>query len=66
MNPYLKYTGLAFQLLFFIGAGYWLGNFAGPWLGFSKSTGQGFGILLFLVFGLVHVLKEVLKDLNGQ
>jgi len=62
MNPYLKYTGLGFQLLFFIFAGYFIGKWASSYLGINETSGSAFGALFFLTFGLYKMIREVMKE----
>lgn len=62
MNTYLKYTGIAFQLLFLMAAGYFLGKWLGPKVGMTTSNGAVLGLMLFLVAGLYRLIKEVLDE----
>lgn len=64
MNSYLKYSGLAFQFLAYMLAGYWLGYWLGPYLGGSRDTSAVVGLLLFLVGGLYKIIREVLEELK--
>lgn len=62
MNTYLKYTGLAFQLLFLMAAGYYLGHWLGPKAGMSVSNGEVLGLMIFLLVGLYRLIKEVMDE----
>ena len=62
MSPYIKYTSLGFQLLFFIGAGYFLGKWGGPYIGIQESTAAAFGALIFLSLGLYKLVREVMQE----
>jgi hypothetical protein len=64
MNPYLKYTGMAFQLVFFILAGYWIGKWVANYFGGNETTGTAIGIIFFLGAGLFKIIRDVLKELN--
>jgi len=62
-NTWVKYSGLAFQFVAFLAAGYWLGSYLGSWLGWSKGNGELAGILFFLVTGLVKIIRDILREL---
>ena len=64
MNPYLKYSGMAFQLVFFILAGYYSGKYAGAALGWNQSTSSAVGLLFFLSTGLFKIIRDILKENN--
>lgn len=62
MNTYLKYTGMAFQLLFLMAAGYYMGQWMGPKVGLSVSSGAVLGLMFFLLVGLYRLIKEVMDE----
>jgi hypothetical protein len=62
MNPYLKYTGLGFQFAAYLLAGYYLGKYAGPFLGLSENAGIAIGMLVFLTGGLYKIIREILNQ----
>lgn len=61
-NRLAKYSGLAFQLLAFIGVGY----FVGSWIDSKWPSGQAIGTALmstlFLLIGLVYVIRDILRE----
>jgi len=64
MNPYLKYSGMAFQLILFLLVGYYLGKYVSGFLGISPSTGSAVGMLFFLLTGLFKIIRDILKEAN--
>lgn len=62
MNPYLKYTSLGFQLLFYVFAGYFIGKLIAQFFDFKETTGSVFGMLLFTAGGLYKIIREVLRE----
>jgi hypothetical protein len=62
MNPYLKYSGMAFQLVFFIFAGYYIGKYAGKVMGWNQSTASVVGLLFFMCTGLIKIIYDILKE----
>jgi len=57
-----KYSGLAFQLLVFIGLGYFLGNLVDEKYSFGQPYGAAFGATLFLILGMVYIIRDVLRE----
>ena len=55
---------MAFQLVFFILAGYYLGKYAGKVLGWNQSTSSAIGLLFFLSTGLYKIIRDILKENN--
>ncbi len=62
MNPYLKYSGMAFQLVFFLLAGYYLGKYLGGLLGFDPGSSAAFGMLFFLGTGMFKIIRDILRE----
>jgi hypothetical protein len=62
LNPYFKYSQLGIQLVAYILAGYWLGKWLGPKVGWKESSGMVLGIMFFLGLGLYKIIREVLKE----
>lgn len=62
MNPYLKYTSMGFQLLFFIIVGYYLGMGVARFFHLNESGGSAFGMLFFIAFGLMKLIREVIQE----
>ena len=62
MNPYIKYTGLAFQLILFIFSGYYFGKMIANYFGSDPVIGSVVGILTMLVLGLFRIIKDVRKE----
>ena len=59
LNPYLRFTSVAFQM----GGAIWLGNFFGNWLDTKFNTTYWENIMtLFVVFAAMYlVISQVLK-----
>ena len=57
-----KYSGLAFQLLAFIGVGYFIGS----WIDRIWKTETPYGTALvttaFLILGLIYLLRDVMRE----
>jgi F0F1-type ATP synthase assembly protein I len=57
-----KYSGLAFQLLAFIGVGYFIGSWIdGKWKA-DNPYGTALGATVFLILGLVYVLRDIMRE----
>jgi F0F1-type ATP synthase assembly protein I len=57
-----KYSGLAFQLLAFIGVGYFIGSWIdGMWKA-DNPYGTALGATVFLIIGLVYVLRDIMRE----
>lgn len=62
INRFAKYSGLAFQLLMFIGIGYFIGNWIdGKWKA-EQPYGTALGATLFLILGLAYVIRDILRE----
>jgi hypothetical protein len=53
---------MAFQLVFFILAGYYIGKYAGAAMGWNQSTTSAVGLLFFLSTGLFKIIRDILKE----
>jgi putative effector of murein hydrolase LrgA (UPF0299 family) len=62
MNPYLKYTNLAFQLILYIFAGNYFGKWIATYFHFNPSTGSAIGILIMLGLGLYKIIRDIMKE----
>jgi hypothetical protein len=62
MNPYLKYTNLAFQLILYIFSGYYFGKWIAEHLGYGNSAGSAIGILVMLMIGLTKIIRDLLQE----
>lgn len=60
---FVKYSGLAFQLLAYIGVGYFIGNFVDNRWNASETpyARAGFSIL-FLLIGLYSVVRDLIRE----
>ena len=61
INPFFKYSGLGFQLLFTIGAGVWIGIKIDNYLGSKQPWGAIICSLLFMAAGLYIFIKSLPK-----
>ncbi|MFN9979416.1 MAG: AtpZ/AtpI family protein, partial [bacterium] len=53
---------LAFQLLMFIGIGYFIGNWIdGKWKA-EQPYGTALGAIFFLILGLAYVIRDILRE----
>jgi membrane protein DedA with SNARE-associated domain len=57
-----KYSGLAFQLLAFIGVGYFIGNWVDTKWKSDQAYGTAFFATIFLLLGLVYVIRDILRE----
>jgi hypothetical protein len=62
MNPYLKYSGMAFQLILFLLAGFFGGKYLAHWLGWDEKVFSAVGMLIFLSGGLFSIVRNLLKE----
>jgi len=62
VNRLAKYSGLAFQLLIFIGVGYFIGNWMDSKFKAEQPYGAAFVSTLFLIIGLIYVIRDVLRE----
>lgn len=62
MNPFLKYSGLAFQMLAYVLAGYWAGHWIAVWTGMNPATGSVTGLMIFLTGGMAKIIRDILRD----
>lgn len=53
---------MAFQLVFFILAGFYIGKYAGAAMGWNQSTSSVIGLLFFLSSGLFKIIRDILKE----
>jgi F0F1-type ATP synthase assembly protein I len=57
-----KYSGLAFQLLAFIGVGYFIGSWIDETWKAKIPYGTALGATAFLIIGLIYVLRDVMRE----
>ncbi|MCU0449943.1 MAG: AtpZ/AtpI family protein [Bernardetiaceae bacterium] len=62
LNPYLKYSGLAFELAGAILLGWWLGQWVDRWLATAQPYGVLAGILLFLGAALARIIYSLTRE----
>ena len=61
-NRYMKYSGMAFQLIAGIVLGYWLGKKLDEWMG-NKSPWFTIGLSLFFTIGsLVLIIRDLMRE----
>ena len=61
-NRYMKYSGMAFQLIAGIVLGYWLGKKLDEWMG-NKAPWFTIGLSLFFTVGsLVLIIRDLMKE----
>ncbi len=61
-TKFVKYSGLAFQLLFYILIGYFIGNFIDKKLNNPTPYCTAFSSIVFLSLGLYSIIKDVLNS----
>ena len=58
-SAYLKYTGMAFEMLAYILVGYFIGSFLDKKVGTDKPYFTAGGTLLLLILYLVKVVRDL-------
>jgi F0F1-type ATP synthase assembly protein I len=59
LNPYLKFSGLAFELLAALALGWWAGSRLDAWLQTDKPVGTLACMMLCLLASLYHVIRSL-------
>jgi len=62
VNELAKYSGMAFQLLAFIGVGYLIGSWVDGKMESKQPYGTALGATLFLLLGLVYIVRDILRE----
>lgn len=61
-NKLAKYGGLAFQLLAYIGVGYFVGAYIDKRFQNSQPYGAAFGSVILLIVGIYAVVRDILRE----
>lgn len=61
-TSYLKYSGLAFQMVFLLAAGWWIGSYGDQYFGFSEPYLAITGALLLLVGLFFKIYRDIMQD----
>ncbi len=61
-TSYLKYSGLAFQMVFILGIGWWIGSFGDRYFDFPKPYLSILTAMIFLVGLFVKLYRDIIQD----
>ena len=62
INNYLKFSGLAFQMIFIMGLAAWVGHTVDKYFEFTIPVFT----IIFVILSLVGILYSLIKSLNGK
>lgn len=60
-KSYLRYSGLAFQMVFILAAGWWIGSFGDRYFEFSKPYLSILTAMVFLLGLFVKLYRDIMQ-----